>query len=171
MSVKNHVAFNGGVTLKPEFMPAFHVLKDFLNLGGGADKLAGSRKPPLIAKINRVDSQSSLVEARPSGYAAASDKGSAAAPGGKWRSGHAGARDPGIVGGVKPIFIGQSSKAALAPLRPPRVLHQEANLVIANQGEGMSTQRYSIGGASNDMHHVGAPLHHYRLNPAIVDGR
>ena len=150
--VDEHVALFDGLALEPEVVPALHVSEDSLDLRRRADELARLGQAAVVAKVDNVDPQAFHVQAGSDGEIAARGLGRARAAGIEWRLRHTGTRDPRIVGAVQPVLVGQRRKTALAPQFAPRVLNEEAYVVVADKRERMAAEGPGIDGALNDVH-------------------
>ncbi len=63
---------------------------------------------------------------------------------------HPGPRHPGVVAGVEPVVVRQRGEPALAPLGAPGVLHQETDVVVADDAERVTAQGARAGGPVDD---------------------
>ncbi len=87
----------------------------------------------------------------------------------------AGAGHPRVVPRLQPVVVGKGREAVGAPLAPPRVLHEEADVVVAHQAERVPADRLGRARPGDDVHPLLLALHRPRdqhgVAPPVVDRR
>ena len=132
---------------------------------------SGGGQAPLVAEVDDVPLQPHEVRTGPGGQP----------PGGVLHQldplarGHhrvdAGTSHPRVVRRLEPVVVGQGGAPVPAPVLAPGVLHEEPDLVVADERVGMAAER-APHRRSLDHRHPLPVLHHVaRLLPPLVDDR
>src|SRR5579859_724996 len=139
MGVEHHVPPGGRALLEPTIVPELHVVEGAIDLGGSAAEFAGGRGFAVISDVDDMQRQAAEIGTVASRDTAAGHRNGGAAARGEWRLRDAGPHDPGIVGRVEPVLVGERGEAVLPPVFSPGIMYQETDLVVADEREGVAT--------------------------------
>ena len=158
----------GRVPTDPEVLLRLHRVDESLDLGRGAGHLALVREAAARRDVDDVVLQAQQVGARRCDDRPARGHDRA---GDHRESGlrDAGAGDPGVVAVLQPVLVRQGGVAVVTPRGSPRVLHEEADVVVAGDEERMAAGLLVGGFDHEDRAALVAPG--LRRPPAVVDRR
>ena len=157
----------------PPRMGLTHVVEEQVQLGRRRPEPSRRGEPPVVAEVDDVVGEP--VQVGPGRvHEPAPRECEHLAPGafGDDRR-DAGSCHPRVVPRLEPVVVGQGREALGPPLGPPRVLHEEADVVVADEAERVSADRLRRAGPGDDVHPLllalHRPRHQHRVAPAVVD--
>ena len=159
----------------PLLVAGAHLGEDLVELGWGGGEPARGGEPAVVADVDHVRGELVDVRGGGEGEATAGEGGDLTAGALRDDRGHSWTSDPGVVPRLQPVVVGQRREALVAPLGPPGVLHEEADLVVADDAERVPTERLRGAGLGDHVHGlllaVDRAGDRHRLGPAVVHRR